>query len=456
MPELNIDPSMSVDQLMGIGNIPYTPSKAPDKVSEADLEGVLRKRLYETASYDPQQDPQYRAGTAIQDKFTADRLKRDTAGMASADEQRNFMAQNKPEAPPMQSEAPKYAETAKSVSPYLLIATQLFGKGMGASAHAMLGALKGQLDGVTQNNKDAFERATDEWQKHWNTLKTNWESKQKAYNQALEWFGGRMDAEMKAAQFAEDAAGAGGEMAGNALQRHQASKEVMSALEAYHKTLLGHADRTRASNDRDYNKMQQGNYGQYTGAVQFRDTAEALYQSWQKVKALIERDTDLKKKLDDRSLTGSDLVGRSNIVNSPELADFQVKAGNEFASQFRNNIAGIPGSSLRLKSTVDAEMKNMPDLKNGFYQIDKSVENARQLGLDAVDFTRNQFESAERRHATGGPMYALPEPKEQKLEEPPKSKGTVTAATVKDYATEHNITEEKAKKTLTDLGYEVQ
>ena len=405
----NIDPSMSVDQIMGLGNMPYKPPKAPDKVSESDLESVLRKRLYETASYDPQQDPQYKAGTALQDKFTKERLSRDTAGMDLAAQQRDWMAKNQPEPPPMQSEAPKYAETAKSVSPWLLIGTQILGKSMGMSAHGMLGALKGQLDGVTQGNKDAFERATDEWQKHWNTLKTNWENKTLAYNQALQWFGGRLDAEMKAAQFAEDAAGAGGEMAGNALQRHQASKEVINALEGYHKMITAHADRSRAANDRDYNKMQGINYGQYTGAVQFKNTSEALYQSWQKVKKFIERDPELKKKLDDRSLTGSDLIGRANIVKIPELADFQVKAGNEFAAQFRNNIAGLPGSSLRLKSTVENEMKNMPELKNGYDQIDKAVDNARQLGIDAEKFTRNQFESAELRHRTGGSLYAIPD-----------------------------------------------
>lgn len=452
----NIDPSMSVDQIMGLGSLPYMPPKAPDKVSEADLEGVLRKRLFETASYDPLQDPQYKAGTAIQDKFTKERVKRDTAGMDLAAQQRDWMEKNKPEAPPIQSEAPKYAETAKSISPWLLIGTQIFGGKMGMSANGLLGAMKGQLDGVTQGNKDAFERSTNEWESHWNTLKTNWDGKQKAYSQALEWFGGRIDGEMSAAKFAEDAVGAGGEMAGNALQRHQTSKQVMDALEAYHKTLLGHVDRTRASDLRDYNKMQGSNYAQYNGAVQFKNTSEALYQSWQKVKQLIERDPDLKKKLNDRSLTGSDLIGRANIVNSPELADFQVKAGNEFASQFRNNIAGLPGSSLRLKATVDSEMKNMPELKNGYDQIDKAVENARQLGLDAEKFTRNQFESAERRHQTGGSMYALPENETQNPPEVNTSKGTVTMVTVTEYAKKHNMNVDEAKQFLIGQGFQVK
>jgi hypothetical protein len=220
--------------------------------------------------------------------------------------------------------------------------------------------------------------------------------------------------------------------------------------------LLGHVDRTRASDLRDYNKMQGSNYAQYNGAVQFKNTSEALYQSWQKVKKLIERDPDLKKKLDDRSLTGSDLIGRANIVNSPELADFQVKAGNEFAAQFRNNIAGLPGSSLRLKATVDSEMKNMPDLKNGYDQIDKAVENARQLGLDAEKFTRNQFEAAERRHQTGGSMYALPENETQNPPEVNTSKGTVTMVTVTEYAKKHNMNVDEAKQFLIGQGFQVK
>ena len=113
----NIDPSMSTEQLMSLSNLPYTPPKAPDKVSEQDLEGIERKRLWEMASYDPQQDPKVQAGYALSDKYTTQALQRAERGIGMADEQERFMQENRPGPAPIQSEAPKFAETAKSISP---------------------------------------------------------------------------------------------------------------------------------------------------------------------------------------------------------------------------------------------------------------------------------------------------------------------------------------------------
>jgi hypothetical protein len=401
----NIDPSMSTEQLMSLSNLPYTPPKAPDKVSEQDLEGIERKRLWEMASYDPEQDPKVQAGRALSDKYTNQAFQRVERGMGMADEQERFMQQNRPGPAPIQSEAPKFAETAKSLSPWLLIGTQIFGGAMGASANSMLGAMKGQLDGLNQNNIDAHNRAVDEWEKHWNTLKTNWDNKNLVYQQGLDWFKGRVDAEMRAATLAEEAAGMGEKMVGNALQRHQAGKEVMSALDAYHKVLQGHADRARASNEKDWNKLLGGKNEAYSSAMKFKKTADDLKTAWDKVVAKVNSNPELKQLIDAGAITGSALVQKINTVASEELAEFQVKAGNEFSQQFRYNIAGIPGSSLRLKSTVEAEMKNMPDLRAGFLQTGKAVQNAVDLANDAIDLTAKEYNDLATRHLQGGPMY---------------------------------------------------
>lgn len=402
-----IDPSMPVDQIMNLSNLPYDAPKTPDKVSESQLLDQVQKKLYEAASYNPQKDPKVLAGQALQDKFTSQRLARDQQGMAISDERQKWMAENRPEAPPLQTEAPKFADTAKSVSPMLLVLMQLGGGAIGASAHSMLGALKGTLDATAQNNKDAFDRATDEWEKHWNTLQTNWKNRQAVYQQGLDWFAGRIDAQQKAAELAEDAAGVGGEMVGNALQRHMATDKLMQSVDGYVRAVNAGVAKANAAHQGHADKYLDEFRKTALATRDFKSSALEMKEAWDGLKAVLDRPENalLKSEINAGYITGASILTRLAAVDNEAVARFVTAAGTNYPRQLKNAVAGMPARMAGLKTTAEADAQAIPQLKNGWEVTDKAVQAAVKTATEAEQYSVDEYNDARTRAESGQFMW---------------------------------------------------
>jgi len=333
-PDFGAPPDMSLSQI-------------PAKVSESDLENVLRRKVYQAATYDPMQDPQAQRGYRLQREGEEGVVSAAERGQQAALDQEKFLAANKPPETELKTDAPKMADFAKQASPLLMILTTLGGKAMGMNANGMLGAMKGQLDAAAQNNKDAYEQAYKQWEDHWSVIKENQAIKDKAYEQSLKWYKGRVDAPIKAAEFAESIAGEGEKMVGNALQRHTASKEVVNMLEGMTKYHAAAANRHLAGNDAAWNKYLGALEGAADSATTFKRTADSLQSAWQRLEAVVEKNPAIKTEINAGRLLGADLLKRLAEIDSQAVADFNVAAAQNFPAQFRGNVAGIPAGALR-------------------------------------------------------------------------------------------------------------
>jgi len=220
----------------GLGGLPpvktpRTDSAAiPAHVSDLMLINELRRQIYGDLTADPEKDPMAIRGRSLQKKGLDAAAVRSEKEMTAADALATFEENNKPPPPPMKDEAPKFADYAKKASPLLLILTQLAGGKMGVGANGMLGALKGQLDGVSQNNIDSYTRARQAWTDHWDTVKENWQNQDTVYKNTLKNYEGQIGAEGKAAEAAEAYSGVGDKMIGTAYDRYSAKSKLMANL----------------------------------------------------------------------------------------------------------------------------------------------------------------------------------------------------------------------------------
>lgn len=401
----NIDPSMSVDQIMGLGSLPDESSKTPDKISESQLLSKVNKELYKSVTYDPNKDPEAKAGEAIKSKFYNKRLKEDESGIAVADQQQKWMAENRPGPAPLQVEAPKFADTAKSLSPLLMIMTQLAGGAMGVGANGMLGALKGKLDGAAQNNQDSFDRATDEWTKHWNTLSTNWKNKEAVYNQGLDWFKGQIDAKQKAAKLAEDAIGVGGELVSDAYARHTASRELMASIDGYVRAVKGGTERASAAQNGHWDKYQETLRVTAVAAKDFRSSALEMKEAWDELKKVVDTHPEIKAEITAGRLFGAAILTRLSEVDEAAVTKFTTAAGKNYPRQLKNAVAGMPARMAGLKITAEADSQAIPELKKGWLATDAAVSSAVNTATQAEQYAVDEFDKSTERRKFGQPMY---------------------------------------------------
>ena len=389
----------------GLGGLPDAPSKAPGKISESQLLSKVNEKLYEAVTYDPNKDPEAKAGEAIKSKYRDKRLKEDESGIAVADEQQKWMAENRPGPAPLQAEAPKFADTAKSLSPLLMIMTQLAGGAMGVGANGMLGALKGKLDGAAQNNQDAFDRATDEWTKHWNTLNTNWKNKEAVYNQGLDWFKGQIDAKQKAAKLAEDATGVGGELVGDAYSRHTASKELMASVDGYVRAVNMGRERASAAKDGHWDKYQETLRVGAVAATDFKSSALEMQEAWNKLKKVVETHPEIKAEITAGHLFGAAILTRLSQIDEAAVTKFTTAAGKNYPRQLKNAVAGMPARMAGLKITAEADSQAIPELKKGWLATDAAVTSAVKTATQAEQYAVGEFDASTERRKLGQPMY---------------------------------------------------
>jgi len=215
----------------------FTPAAKAGAAPAADL----------AADDDPFKDPRYIAASAKSEEFEGkaagamDQYAKDLTSFGDAPPP--------PEAPPLRTEAPKYAEFAKQASPMLMILTAIGGKAAGVSGMGMLGALTGIVEGTAEGNKDRYDAAYKEWQDHYQNLQDDWKNKMEVYKQNMAWRQGKIGAERDAVEAYRLMAGDHRQDAKNIAAEHTAYDRAMQKLTMSNLQLQNQHDRITAQHD---------------------------------------------------------------------------------------------------------------------------------------------------------------------------------------------------------------
>lgn len=128
-------------------------------------------------------------------------LNQDTAALADLakqDKPPDFV----PPGPEGQPGAPQHQPGITSVAPLLIGLTALAGKAAGLHATTMLGATNGMVEGLIKGNEQKYRDQKQAYDTAYQAYRDKWDQQQKIFNEMRQVYKGRVDADLKALQFA--------------------------------------------------------------------------------------------------------------------------------------------------------------------------------------------------------------------------------------------------------------
>jgi len=228
--------------------------------------------------------------------------------------------------PPIKQAAPEYADFAKQVSPFLILATVLGGKVAKLSGQNMLGALNGMVEGTNEGNMDKYQSAYKAYQDNRKAQKEEYEE-MLAYNTAMNKYAGdRFAAKHEIAQNSMAMYGVGEEIAKtgingwNAIEKNEAAMQAQDArLRALESRMSSKTDAQIEKDTKDYVAASQGTSrlasakSQVSEMLGLLDQIEAKYGSLARPGTIAEI---MRKYNDDPLVTRfSALQGRATIAS---------------------------------------------------------------------------------------------------------------------------------------------
>lgn len=163
-------------------------------------------------------------------KYYEGQLNEDTAALADIakqDKPPDFV----PPGPGGAPGAPQQPQGLTAVAPLLIGLAALGGKAAGIHATTMLGATNGMVEGLIkgsqqkyQDQKQAYDTAYQQWQ-------DKWSQQQKIYNEMRQVYKGRVDADLKALQFARQVTGDNAKVTQNDVKNHLQAQIIADRLE---------------------------------------------------------------------------------------------------------------------------------------------------------------------------------------------------------------------------------
>src|ERR1700676_3902648 len=139
--------------------------------------------------------------------YYQDQLNTDTAALADvakADKPQEFVPPGPEGAAPG---APQQQPGITAVAPLLIGLAALGGKATGLSATTMLGATNGMVEGLIKGNDQKYRDQKSAYDDAYSKWLDKWKQQQQIYNEMRQVYKGRVDADLKALQFARQVTG---------------------------------------------------------------------------------------------------------------------------------------------------------------------------------------------------------------------------------------------------------
>lgn len=139
-------------------------------------------------------------------KYYESQLDSDTralADLAKSEKQPDFV----PPPPEGAPGAPQHQPGITSVAPLLIGLAALGGKVAGIHATTMLGATNGMVEGLIKGNEQKYRDQKQAYDTAYQQYRDKWDQQQKIFNEMRQVYKGRVDADLKALQFARQVTG---------------------------------------------------------------------------------------------------------------------------------------------------------------------------------------------------------------------------------------------------------
>jgi hypothetical protein len=156
-------------------------------------------------------------------------LDSDTQGL------KDLTQQGQPE--PFTQQAPERNTGIMSVAPFLIGLAALGGKATGLHATTMLGATNGMVKGLIQGSEQAYTDHKKAYDEAYNKWLDKWTQQQKIYNEMRQVYKGRIDADLKALQFARQVTGDNAKVTQNDLKNHQNAQVIADKFTKTNETI---------------------------------------------------------------------------------------------------------------------------------------------------------------------------------------------------------------------------
>lgn len=134
--------------------------------------------------------------------------------------------------------APVHQPGITSVAPLLIGLAALGGKATGLSAVSMLGATNGMVEGLIKGNEEKYREQKAAYDQSYSQWLDKWKQQQQIYNEMRQVYKGRVDADLKALQFARQVTGDNAKVTQNDVKNHQQAEIIADKL---HKTSIDEA-----------------------------------------------------------------------------------------------------------------------------------------------------------------------------------------------------------------------
>jgi hypothetical protein len=134
-------------------------------------------------------------------KYYEGQLNQDTAALsdlAKSDKPPDFV----PPAPDGAPGAPQRPQGLTAVAPLLIGLAALGGKAAGIHATTMLGATNGMVEGLIKGNEQKYKDQKQAYDTAYEQYRIKWDQQQKIFNEMRQVYKGRVDADLRALQFA--------------------------------------------------------------------------------------------------------------------------------------------------------------------------------------------------------------------------------------------------------------
>ena len=156
--------------------------------------------------------------------------------------------------------APQRQPGITAVAPLLIGLAALGGKAAGIHATTMLGATNGMVEGLIKGNEQKYRDQKQAYDTAYQQYQDKWNQQQKIYNEMRQVYKGRVDADLKALQFARQVTGDQSKVDQNAVKNFQQAQIIN---DKFHKTKIDESYKQgelllkKRKLDQDAEKLQQ-------------------------------------------------------------------------------------------------------------------------------------------------------------------------------------------------------
>lgn len=280
----------------------------------------------------------------------------DTAALA------DLGKQEQQSAPQFTEKPPERQPGITGVAPLLIGLAALGGKAAGLHATTMLGATNGMVEGLIKGNEQKYRDQKASYDAAYQQYRDKWDQQNKIYNEMRQVYKGRVDADLRALQFARQVTGDNAKVTQNDVKNHQQAIVIDDKLR--------NTDMRQAHNQAEEHiqlrklEMEKEKIAQEAGSPENAALAAALADKGVDIKGYRGKQLQL-------VLTG--LIAKHPTMTNDEIAD-HVKSG-----QIDMRVATTEATKLSAREASIAPVEKSINQPGGF--LDQAEKAVNDIGL---------------------------------------------------------------------------